>query len=602
MSTHEEPQTLYRYRFGAFELDEARVVFRQNGVVIPMPAKPWSLLLLLLKNAPKVVTHQEIYQEVWAGRAASGGTVNQVLIRLRQFLQDEDQTLIKNARGVGFCFTGDLQRIAQAGEADNLTNATAITISAATKPRDRPAWTLLRPLTTGGNAPLWLGEHQGTHEQRVFKFAFDALGKSSLKKEVMASRVLADEAIDGFLPVLHWDFSEAPYFIELPYLNGVRLSEWLANEQADVSAVALLADVAGALQSAHLNGVIHGDLSLSNIMVQRSDAGLETPVLLDFGSAHVAASERLRALELSMPLTDAAAIPRVGQLMYAAPELLRGEAASAAADIYALGVMLFQCVAHDARRTLSPGWESAVRDPLLREDILLMCQPNPEDRPSAQQVCQRLRELERRRASQATENALAQQTQVNHANRRKRRRYLATIAVLSTLFVMASIGWIHARQKAEQVRAHLRRADQQLMQSTDSKTKNVVLFLGHHVFAKIYGGTEVGAAFKESMADVDRDLKNQTDLQFEVYAQFAHSFSAAGDVLSTQTALSRLMQLPKALSPKTRRRAEFDLAMALHLSGDVDRAKSLFARLAAEFRADGDETFAQACEEIVKAH
>ena len=590
--------TLHHYRFGPFELDEAHFVFKQNGVVIPMPAKPWTLLLLLLKHAPSVVSYKEIDAFVWAGRAASAGTVNQVLVRLRQFLQDEDQSLIKNARGVGFCFAGDLERKAQSID----RGGAAIEISTATKLRGRQPWKLLRPLHTGSNTPIWLGEHQGTGEQHAFKFAFDAVGKSSLKKEVLAARLLADERASGFLPVLNWDFTEAPYFIETPYLDALSLVDWIVaplDEASSVSAqaraVALIAELASVLESAHVSGIVHGDLSVQNVLVRISESGVEHAVLHDFGSAQLAAIERIRALELSLPLLDLAGNAQVGRLIYAAPEVLRGEPATPSSDVYALGVMLFQCLSRDSRRTLSPGWESAVAEPLLREDILAMCQPTAQDRPRAGTVCQRLSTLSSRQQLRSTQLQLAAQTQSNLANRGKRRRYLAAICLLGALFSIATLGWLREQQTAEQQRQHLAQVNQQLTRSDDTLASNVLLFMGHAAFDKIYQGATLATALHAIMADVDRDLIAKPDLQLEVFLQLAQSLQAIGDVESAGRALEKLHGIAGRISKKTALRIEFSYAVSLHLNNQLDAARAVFERLAVEFTREQDQVYLDAC-------
>jgi eukaryotic-like serine/threonine-protein kinase len=590
--------TPYHYRFGPFELDEAHFTFKQNGVLLPMPAKPWTLLLLLLQHAPRVVTYKEIDAFVWAGRSASAGTVNQVLVRLRQFLQDEDQALIKNARGVGFCFTGDFERKEQIID----RSGAQIEISAATKLRGRQPWKLLRPLRTGGNMPIWLGEHQGTGEQRAFKIAFDAVGKSSLKKEVLAARLLADERASGFLPILHWDFTETPYFIETPFIDGLSLADWVALPPADATAapeqaraVTLIAEVADVLESAHISGIVHGDLSLQNVLVRVTESGVENALLHDFGSAQLAAVERIRALELSLPLVNLAVNTQVGRLIYAAPEALRGEPITPATDVYALGVMLFQCLARDSRRTFSPGWESAVSDPLLREDILAMCQTVAQDRPSAGAVCQRLSTLSSRHQLRSTQLQLAAQTRSNLANRGKRRRYLAAICLLGALFSVATLGWLREQQRAEQQSQHLAQVNQQLTRSDDTLASNVLLFMGHAAFDKIYQGATLASALLAIMADVDRDLIAKPDLQLEVFLQLGQSLQAIGDVESAGRALEKLHGIAGHISKKTALRIEFSYAVSLHLNNQADAARAVFERLAAEFTLEHDQVYLAAC-------
>jgi non-specific serine/threonine protein kinase len=58
-----------------------------------------------------------------------------------------------------------------------------------------------------------------------------------------------------------------------------------------------------------------------------------------------------------------------GTLMYLPPEVLAGQSPTTGADVYALGVMLYQLVIGDFRKPLAPAWEAEIKDPLLREDI-----------------------------------------------------------------------------------------------------------------------------------------------------------------------------------------------------------------------------------------
>lgn len=111
-------------------------------------------------------------------------------------------------------------------------------------------------------------------------------------------------------------------------------TSWLAMELIEGGAVsnlssmtdrlAALAYIAGALDHAHRQGVVHCDVKPANILAHRdfSDRGA---VLIDFGAAHSVAEDvhhRPRHVEASLP--------------YTAPEMLEGRAPTAASDEYAL--------------------------------------------------------------------------------------------------------------------------------------------------------------------------------------------------------------------------------------------------------------------------
>src|SRR5262249_9836084 len=140
----------------------------------------------------------------------------------------------------------------------------------------------------------------------------------------------------------------------------------------------------------------------ANILVNSSPQTTWQIKVVDFGSASLTEPERLQALGITnLGLTqtgDHQASSLSGTLLYLAPEVLSAQPSTASADVYALGVMLYQLVVGDFRKPLSPGWEGEVADPLLREDIAKAAHGDPRKRVSgAQEFAARLRDLDRRR-------------------------------------------------------------------------------------------------------------------------------------------------------------------------------------------------------------
>jgi tetratricopeptide (TPR) repeat protein len=124
-------------------------------------------------------------------------------------------------------------------------------------------------------------------------------------------------------------------FLTMENVAGEALTEYLARRGALSAAEALpiVRQVAAALTAAHKKGVVHRDLKPGNVIL--ADEGAESgprAVVTDFG--------------LALPLAQAteSTVTIVGTPAYMAPEQLEGKPVTAAADIYAFGVLLYEMV------------------------------------------------------------------------------------------------------------------------------------------------------------------------------------------------------------------------------------------------------------------
>ena len=118
----------------------------------------------------------------------------------------------------------------------------------------------------------------------------------------------------------------------MEYVEGDALSRTLARvgRLTPARTMALIAQAADALQAAHEKGIVHRDVKPGNLLVRPNG----TLVLTDFGIARSAAAGQL---------TAAGSV--LGTASYISPEQASGELATPASDIYALGVVAYQCLA-----------------------------------------------------------------------------------------------------------------------------------------------------------------------------------------------------------------------------------------------------------------
>ncbi|GAB2549095.1 serine/threonine-protein kinase [Rhodanobacter koreensis] len=124
-------------------------------------------------------------------------------------------------------------------------------------------------------------------------------------------------------------------FLALEYVEGECIDQWCERQRLSLrERVALFLKVCAAVQYAHEHLVIHRDIKPANILVTAEGE----PKLLDFGIArlldHVDGVATARTLTAQRALT----------LAYASPEQVRGQPLSTAADVWSLGVVLYQLV------------------------------------------------------------------------------------------------------------------------------------------------------------------------------------------------------------------------------------------------------------------
>jgi tetratricopeptide (TPR) repeat protein len=170
--------------------------------------------------------------------------------------------------------------------------------------------------------------------------------------------------------------------------------------------IEIVAQIAAALQAAHNNGVIHGDVKPSKILVgKQSDIHA---YLTDFGIGQVVSEEVLRQLTPSgFTQTIEGSSSRSGTQLYMAPELFSGKLASIRSDIYALGVVFYQLLVGDLSRAVTIDWAKQITDPLLREDLEKCFAGDPQERfAGAGQLAGQLRCLAERRATSEQQQAL----------------------------------------------------------------------------------------------------------------------------------------------------------------------------------------------------
>lgn len=334
----------------------------------------------------------------------------------------------------------------------------------------RFSWKVARRLGEGGFGEVWLAQDVKTHERRVFKFCWDAVALQALRREIALFRLLKEELGErrDIVRILDWSFEKPPFFIESEYVAEGDLGEWATAQGGLLSIpmevrLEIVAQVAEALAAAHSVGVLHKDVKPGNVLIvpePESAAGVRAQ-LSDFGIGRVTERDRLTAVGITAvgwteALAPSSYASSAGTRLYLAPEELEGKAPTLQADVYSLGVLLFQMVVGDFSRALAPGWREEIEDRVLAEDVAAAVHGSPARRISGTELAERLRTLEERRA-----NRLAREKAKSDAERarRHRRMMVAAIAVLAVfggilaaLLVQVDRARTEAEQEAEAAR------------------------------------------------------------------------------------------------------------------------------------------------------
>ncbi|WP_428381888.1 protein kinase domain-containing protein [Nevskia ramosa] len=474
------------WRFGRVQFDEASLTLTVDGVVVPLEYRPQELLRLLLAHAGDVVTKDEILDALWPGRIVTEASLTKCVGRLRQAIGDSEQLLIRTVYGYGYRLAAEVSsQVTGRGEVSTPSAANGFGFAAGDAIPSRPHWQFRQRLGGGGFGEVWLGEHAKTHEQRVFKFAAEGAATTALKREITLFRLLNDTlgARDDIARILDWQLDAAPHFIELEYSPEGSLQQWAEAkgglaELSPATRIRLVAEIADALAAIHSAGVLHKDLKPGNVLIRLDGEGLPHVRLSDFGSGRVLDAQQLDALGITrMGFTQTVVIDGIasGTPLYLAPELLAGQPPSARADVYALGVMLYQMVVGDFRRPLAPGWETNVADELLRQDIAAAASGDPETRlGEAAQLALRLRSLDLRRLERARElelQAHSRDLEQRLARAQARRGLLRALAATLLLGFAASTA-LYFRAEGESRRAEAQAQAAQTV--TDFLTRNLL--------------------------------------------------------------------------------------------------------------------------------
>ncbi len=229
-----------------------------------------------------------------------------------------------------------------------------------------------------------LRRHLIANAQAVDRFETEARAASALRHR-------------NIVTVYEFGESELGLFIAMEWLDGSTFRAILHAGGVEIErAIDWAAQAAAALSEAHAEGILHRDIKPENIMLCKDG----TVKILDFGLARHGGpmGPEVNAMGASGTISGSLS----GTLLYMPPEILRGEAATSASDVFSLGACVYELFtgrhpfaaetpldvleAIECRPVAPAGSLRAGVPAELDRLILQMLDRNPEGRPAAKQV------------------------------------------------------------------------------------------------------------------------------------------------------------------------------------------------------------------------
>gem|GEM_PF-685841 len=369
-------------------------------------------------------------------------------------------------------------------------------------PGTRPdKWVLEKRIGVGGFGAAWLARNRSNQKhKRVFKFCYDLARARSFRREKKIFDLLndaldKDPALRANIAAIERSSMEAssseggpdplpPYWVQSQHYEHSDLLTWALTtygkpedqltpdmpEEEQHSRLyralghipepvrlSLWVELARTVHAVHQHGVWHRDIKPTNILIRIDPHDSSPhPVLADFGIGMIDDLTRLDQLGVSRAgFIDTLFnnnSSRTGTRLYTPPEALRGEKPTAAWDIYALGVLLYQLVRGDASLPMDFSWEQHVADPILRADIGKGVFDGDKRWHTAAEFAESVAERDERRRVMEEENA---REQLRIEQQKAKRRQILTTVIASLTIVAATGAWfgLHQADVTEQERA-----------------------------------------------------------------------------------------------------------------------------------------------------
>jgi eukaryotic-like serine/threonine-protein kinase len=255
---------------------------------------------------------------------------------------------------------------------------------------------LVRPLGHGAMATVDLAHDVELDRPIALKRLAENLARDEdlRRRFVREARLAARLAHPNVVRVFDVGEDAGRPFIAMEYVDGETLAELVARRGplAPSEAASLGVQICAALAAAHSAGLVHRDVKPQNLL-------LGSGGVLKLGDFGIAVGHEGTRLTLAGTV--------LGTAGYLAPEQARGERVTAAADIYAVGAVLYELLTREPPRSISTLAELGAEDGFDPPDVAARAPAAPADLVATVAACLSLRPEDRPRSAVALARRLA---------------------------------------------------------------------------------------------------------------------------------------------------------------------------------------------------
>lgn len=305
---------------------------------------------------------------------------------------------------------------------------------------------LIRHVGKGGMGDVYEAEDTRLRQRVALKtirteIADDPVALGRFKSEIVMARLVTHPNVCRIhgLEVHKGADGKEMLFLTMEFLEGETLASRLKRGRMEMSeALPLIAGMAEGLSAAHKAGVIHRDFKSANVMLVTGEGGTRA-VIADFGLARPSSASAERTA-----LTRTGGV--AGTPLYMAPEQINGQTLTPAADIYALGVVVYEMVTGRPPFTGESEWAIILQHLNDAPPSPRTFAPNLDERwETAILRCLRKAPEERFQSAEEVESALASGTKgvLVEVQAPRRGRVLTLATAVLCLVLLAGAVWMY---------------------------------------------------------------------------------------------------------------------------------------------------------------